>query len=203
MATLRQRIHRVAKNLSMMDAYPYITGKSIHVIDNRPKQVKCYIHGSDRKPSARIFTDGKMYCFTCHEMFDSYSFSMKFRNIPFNDYRAADELLRELESRFNLLNIPLEEVKENKNESWDKVVSSNKTEVEAKVKASLDEDKRSFINKWVEVNDKAINCSDESKRQKIFEGLDKALAYSADQKDYFGGWDFLFKLENLLWKNEN
>jgi DNA primase len=100
-ASIQLRADNVKSKCSIFDGLDLIGVKLLH--GHGTQQIVCPFH-DDTKPSARAYGDSnKLFCFTCHKVWDVISVVMTGKGI---NYLEAIELL---EKRFNVPN-PMEDL---------------------------------------------------------------------------------------------
>lgn len=178
------RLRRIKDKVSMSEAYPYITGETVHFFQDTPRQVRCLIHGQDLHPSARIYPDtGLFYCHGCKLSLDAIGYYINYHGFEFSDSHEVYKMIEDLENEFGLDSYSLEEFEKDSDEE--------------SVQAQVDY-KYEFKKLWIETNNLACEIKVESK-DAIFDYLDQAwgVAFGPDQK-FRKGWQFLFKLRETF-----
>jgi DNA primase len=101
--SLDLRAVNVRNQISIFHALQFIGVRLIH--GHSTQQIICPFH-DDTKPSARVYQDsGKLFCFTCHKLWDSVSVVMESKQV---DFPKAIEILEEaFKLQSPLENLPL------------------------------------------------------------------------------------------------
>jgi len=87
------RVVNIRSKISIFQALEFIGVTLRH--HHSTQQIICPFH-EDTKPSARVYSDtGKLFCFTCHKIWDSLSLVMQAKNVSL--YEAVDALEKRFE----------------------------------------------------------------------------------------------------------
>lgn len=185
---LRSRIERFKSNVTMLDAYMYATGIHVRENYNGDIQVRCFLHGSDKKPSARIYKTGNFYCFTCKRTYDPYTYIMTHRGITYKEVSSQFKLLDELELAFNISELELP-------------VFEHATEEDCQKKEVIienDKYKSWFEDKWVFLNDCGIRMNGSDRAEWVFTGIEKCLCFALKTRDFKKAWEYLNEIEKRV-----